>query len=431
MATSMDAISMDASVRNVVPHRSVPPDRSVPPWRDHDAAGALLPDRCPASGAALGLAVRAGVVDDGGGSDRGDGAADCGSQGLPAARSAARAVRALSAGRRPALQARRVRPLRGLRMRVSMNFSAAVPVRVPTTGICMAIWIAISVAAATSPADAGFLYVPPSPPAETTAATGEESRRPVPRQRPMHTAADPASGGEHGVRGTQPKRTDGDRPSVPGSTPAGVGTLVRRRRATAEERLRRPLAGPCRRDAARGPGPMGRARRHRGSVPHRPPLPAARGAGSSRAHSTRRRWTCSLPSPTCRIRLSARRGRKAERSRSCTRQVGRAPPGDGPMKTAHAIAATLAVLLLPALPWHAAPAQEALAHDAAALAVLAEPGTGGPPVIAALRANGAEVTDLGERGGLTGHFVELAEGRRLRPLRHARRTCGRRPPLRA
>ena len=90
-----------------------------------------------------------------------------------------------------------------------MNFSAAVPVRVPTTGICMAIWIAISVAAATSPADAGFLYVPPSPPAETTAATGEEGGQPASRQRPMHTAADPASGREHGVGGTQPKRTDG------------------------------------------------------------------------------------------------------------------------------------------------------------------------------------------------------------------------------
>ena len=80
------------------------------------------------------------------------------------------------------------------------------------------------------------------------------------------------------------------------------------------------------------------------------------------------------------------------------------------MKTAHAIVATLAVLLLPALPWHAVPAKKALAHDAAASAALAEPAAGGPPVIAALRANGAQVTDLGERGGLSGHFVELAEG---------------------
>ena len=33
-----------------------------------------------------------------------------------------------------------------------------------------------------------------------------------------------------------------------------------------------------------------------------------------------------------------------------------------------------------------------------------------PPMVAALRANGARVLALGERGGLDGHFVELADG---------------------
>ena len=37
-------------------------------------------------------------------------------------------------------------------------------------------------------------------------------------------------------------------------------------------------------------------------------------------------------------------------------------------------------------------------------------GTEEPAVIAALRANGARVQALGERGGLSGHFVELADG---------------------
>ena len=83
------------------------------------------------------------------------------------------------------------------------------------------------------------------------------------------------------------------------------------------------------------------------------------------------------------------------------------------MKAANALAATLAVLLLPALSWHGAPTRDALAHDAAAPGAHAEPGARSShdlPVVAALRANGAQVTDLGERGGLSGHFVELAEG---------------------
>ena len=83
------------------------------------------------------------------------------------------------------------------------------------------------------------------------------------------------------------------------------------------------------------------------------------------------------------------------------------------MKAANALAATLAVLLLPALAWHGAPTHEALAQDAAAPGAQAAPGASSShdmPVIAALRVNGAEVTDLGERGGLSGHFVELAEG---------------------
>ena len=83
------------------------------------------------------------------------------------------------------------------------------------------------------------------------------------------------------------------------------------------------------------------------------------------------------------------------------------------MKAARALAAALAVLLLPALAWHGVPMQKALAQDAAALGGHAEPGARGThdlPVVAALRANGAQVTDLGERGGLSGHFVELVSG---------------------
>ena len=51
------------------------------------------------------------------------------------------------------------------------------------------------------------------------------------------------------------------------------------------------------------------------------------------------------------------------------------------------------------------PVQEATAYDEAA------GGAGqGSPLIAALRAGGARVMALGERGGLEGHFVELADG---------------------
>ena len=83
------------------------------------------------------------------------------------------------------------------------------------------------------------------------------------------------------------------------------------------------------------------------------------------------------------------------------------------MKAARALAAALAVLLLPTLAWHGVPTQEALAHDAAAPGFHAEPGARSfrdLPVVAALRANGAQVTDLGERGGLSGHLVELSDG---------------------
>ncbi|MDE0409548.1 MAG: hypothetical protein OXN81_17005 [Alphaproteobacteria bacterium] len=83
------------------------------------------------------------------------------------------------------------------------------------------------------------------------------------------------------------------------------------------------------------------------------------------------------------------------------------------MKATNALAAALAVLLLTALAWHGVSTQKALAHDAAAPGGHAEPGARSSrdlPVVAALRANGAQVTDLGERGGLSGHFVELADG---------------------
>ena len=51
------------------------------------------------------------------------------------------------------------------------------------------------------------------------------------------------------------------------------------------------------------------------------------------------------------------------------------------------------------------PAPDAAAHDR-----LAAQGTQEPAVVAALRANGARIMALGERGGLSGHFVELADG---------------------
>ncbi len=83
------------------------------------------------------------------------------------------------------------------------------------------------------------------------------------------------------------------------------------------------------------------------------------------------------------------------------------------MKAASALAATLAVLLLPALAWHGAPTQEAEAHDAASPGAHAEPGDRSSrdlPVVSALRSNGASILSLGKRGGLDGHFVELPDG---------------------
>ena len=83
------------------------------------------------------------------------------------------------------------------------------------------------------------------------------------------------------------------------------------------------------------------------------------------------------------------------------------------MKAPDALAAKLAALLLPALLWHGASTKVAQAHDDEATGAHAEPDARSShdlPVVAALRANGAQVMDLGERGGLSGHFVELAEG---------------------
>ena len=51
------------------------------------------------------------------------------------------------------------------------------------------------------------------------------------------------------------------------------------------------------------------------------------------------------------------------------------------------------------------PARDAAAHDRPAAQ-----GTEEPAVVAALRAKGARIMALGERGGLSGHFVELADG---------------------
>ena len=51
------------------------------------------------------------------------------------------------------------------------------------------------------------------------------------------------------------------------------------------------------------------------------------------------------------------------------------------------------------------PAPDAAAHDRPAAQGIEE-----PAVVAALRANGARIMALGDRGGLSGHFVELADG---------------------
>ena len=51
------------------------------------------------------------------------------------------------------------------------------------------------------------------------------------------------------------------------------------------------------------------------------------------------------------------------------------------------------------------PAPYAAAHETPAAQ-----GTEEPAVVAALRANGARIMALGDRGGLSGHFVELADG---------------------
>ena len=75
------------------------------------------------------------------------------------------------------------------------------------------------------------------------------------------------------------------------------------------------------------------------------------------------------------------------------------------------VAATMALLQL--FLWSAPPAQRALAHDAAEPAAHDRRPLRGPKepaMLAALRANGARIMALGERGGLDGHLVELADG---------------------
>ena len=55
----------------------------------------------------------------------------------------------------------------------------------------------------------------------------------------------------------------------------------------------------------------------------------------------------------------------------------------------------------------------AAAWEVAAARTGEESGTrsrGKPGIVAALRANGAAILPLGERGGLDGHFVQLADG---------------------
>ena len=83
------------------------------------------------------------------------------------------------------------------------------------------------------------------------------------------------------------------------------------------------------------------------------------------------------------------------------------------MSARRALSAALTVLLVQALPVHDAPTKEALAHDSRIAAAGEGPNDRTPVepgVIAALRAKGARVLALGERGGLDGHFVELADG---------------------
>ncbi|MCY4500116.1 MAG: hypothetical protein OXE57_00930, partial [Alphaproteobacteria bacterium] len=83
------------------------------------------------------------------------------------------------------------------------------------------------------------------------------------------------------------------------------------------------------------------------------------------------------------------------------------------MRARQAAAAALAILALGAALLRAAPAGDALAHDAVTAAAGASTESGAAEeagLIAALRAKGARVLALGERGGLDGHFVELADG---------------------
>ena len=84
------------------------------------------------------------------------------------------------------------------------------------------------------------------------------------------------------------------------------------------------------------------------------------------------------------------------------------------MRPALKVTAAAALAVLQAFSWLSAPVQPALAHDLAGPAAvhgqwLSEE-TKEPAVLAALRANGASVLPLGVRGGLHGHFVELAAG---------------------
>ena len=68
-------------------------------------------------------------------------------------------------------------------------------------------------------------------------------------------------------------------------------------------------------------------------------------------------------------------------------------------------APALALVVAGALAAASSPSWQAAAHDEPAAGDTQE-----PRMITALRANGARVLALGERGGLSGHFVEVAQG---------------------
>ena len=85
------------------------------------------------------------------------------------------------------------------------------------------------------------------------------------------------------------------------------------------------------------------------------------------------------------------------------------------MKPSLAVPAALLSAVFQAFTWLVQPVQPTLAHEVEGSAATTHERrlperAKEPAMLAALRANGARVLELGERGGLDGHFVELAGG---------------------